>query len=168
MFSLRRMATASTHRCRDASALAAHVGQVCAERRITWSVASHYRGGASPSSRRIRTPAVRGQVSYLIALHEIAHVVLPSEDGLLRTEAACWRWALDHSLVEPTPRTRRSLCRRLLSYLARALRREPATVPPPGDDFWELVWRLDPRAKHVYDAHIAHLEAARPAAAGPA
>jgi hypothetical protein len=99
-------------------------------------------------------------VSYLIALHEIAHVVKPALPCTLENEAACWRWALAHSLIAPTARTRRRLFVRLLSYLDRALRVHPASVPPPGAPFWRVLWDLDPLAKLAHDRHLADLAVA--------
>jgi len=144
-------------RPRLADTLEAHVAALCAEHGIAWTTTRHCAGGASRRRRIIRTPRVRGQVSYLIALHEIAHVVGPVHPLTLENEAACWRCALDASLVVPTPRARRSASRRLLRYLARELERRPEHVPPPDTPFWRTLWALEPDLKRRYDRHAAEL-----------
>jgi hypothetical protein len=104
---------------------------------------------SSPSrGRRARVvvPPVRGQVSYLVALHELGHVLSRGNASLrqLEREADAWRFALRHSLVEPTAATARSLLRSLDSYLRRAEARAHrgdrirAAIPGPESDFWRL------------------------------
>jgi len=124
-------------------------------------------GAASRSLRRIWTPHVRGPVSYLIALHEIAHVVAPIETPALEDEAACWRWALSMSLRPPTARTRRSIARRLLSYLARELDQAPDQIPHPEAAFRSTLWSLEPDLKRRYERHTAVLAAAGGAPSPP-
>jgi hypothetical protein len=144
-------------RRRLGTALEAHVAELCATHGISWITTRRYAGGASRRRRIIRTPRVRGQVSYLIALHEIAHVVGPVHSHTLENEAECWRWALDASLVVPTPRARRSAARRLLDDLRRALERRPEDIPPPDAPFWHTLWALEPDLKRRYDRHAAEL-----------
>jgi len=104
---------------------------------------------ASPSrDRRARAvvPPVRGQVSYFVALHELGHLLSRGNSSLrqLEREADAWRFALRHSLVEPTPATARSLLRSLDSYLRRAQARARrgdrirAVIPGPDSDYWRL------------------------------
>ena len=104
------------------------------------------RGGARRSL--IRVPAVRGQVSYFIALHEIGHLVGPGRSGTrLEKEAAAWRWALSNSLVQPTDATRRRIGARLRSYVTwaelRQRRRRPPVLPHGASDFWALLAYLE-------------------------
>src|SRR5437773_9349881 len=103
-------------------ALGAHVVELCACHGITWRLGgrgrAEVRGRGSGRRQLIRTPAVRGQVSYFIALHEIGHLVGPGRSGTrLEKEAAAWRWAITHSIVSPTDATRRRMGRRLRSYV---------------------------------------------------
>lgn len=104
---------------------------------------------ASPSrGRRARVvvPPIRGQISYLVALHELGHVLSRGNASLrqLEREADAWRFALRHALVEPTPATARSVLRRLDSYLRRAQARARrgdrirALIPGPESDYWQL------------------------------
>jgi hypothetical protein len=69
-----------------------------------------------------------GQQSYFIALHELGHFALghtqgrpPKEketfyfdNGVVKSEAQAWEWALDNSLESPDERTRRFMVRRCL------------------------------------------------------
>ena len=92
----------------------------------------------------ISVPPIRGQVSYFIALHEIGHLIGPGRSApRLESEANAWLWALSHSVVEPTPATRRSIARRLRGYLEwarnRQYRRVPPRIPPREHPFWRLL-----------------------------
>jgi hypothetical protein len=92
----------------------------------------------------ISIPPIRGQVSYFIALHEIGHLVGRGRSApRLESEANAWIWALDHSVVEPTPATLRSISRRLSGYLDwarnRQYRRVPPRIPSREHPFWALL-----------------------------
>lgn len=106
---------------------------------VEWS--KDGRGYASPSERRIKTPPIRGQVSYLTALHELGHLLGHRKSGLVRLEeeALAWRWALANCEEDLTVASWRSIERCLRSYLARALRRERMTVPGDGSEFHRLL-----------------------------
>jgi len=96
----------------------------------------------------IRTPPVRGQVTYFVALHEIGHLVGPGRSGTrLEKEAAAWRFALREACVEPTDACRRRLGRRLRSYVTwaelRQHRRRPPVLPAAGSEFWRLLAYLE-------------------------
>src|SRR2546425_10897650 len=100
-------------------------------------------GTGARRRRLVRTPPVRGQVSYFVALHEIGHLIGPGRSATrLEKEAAAWRWALANSLVAPTETTRRRLGARLRSYVRwaeyRQHRRRPPALPPSSASFWAL------------------------------
>lgn len=125
--------------------LEAHVEEICAENRIHVSGASRrgrairYVGG----DLEISIPEIRGQVSYLVALHEIGHLIGPGRSApRLESEANAWAWALDVSCVEPTAASLRSIGKRLDGYLrwaqARQHRQRPPRIPPPDHLFWKL------------------------------
>lgn len=133
-------------------ALDAHVDRLCGQHRIRRLRGA--RGRAEVQRRNgtrvtaIRIPPVRGQVTYLIALHEIGHLVGPGRSGTrLEREAAAWRYALRESLVRPTEATRRRIGRRLRSYATwaelRQHRRRPPVLPPPESAFWSLLAELE-------------------------
>ena len=73
----------------------------------------------------------------------------------LEREADAWRFALRHSLVEPTPATARSLLRSLESYLLRAHQRTlrgdriRAAIPGPDGVYWQVRADLTARAETV-------------------
>jgi hypothetical protein len=88
------------------------------------------RGLAYRRRRRITVPPIRGRMSYLVALHELGHVLGPNPRLRLEQEVAAWQWALAHAIVEPTPANYRSILRALESYRRRAERRRRMRTPP--------------------------------------
>jgi hypothetical protein len=132
--------------------LARHVRDLCEAHGIDWRDGGRGRAIVVGRGRRrrqlIRTPPVRGQVSYFVALHEIGHLVGPGRSGTrLEKEAAAWRFALAASLVTPTDATRRRLGARLRSYVLwaehRQHRRRPPVLPPRDSGFWSLLAWLE-------------------------
>ena len=86
--------------------------------------------------RRIRCGPIRGQVSYLTALHELGHIAIRPEPPLrLSQEAAAWRWALAQSREDPTRATWRRILAYLDAYAARVERRPGMIRPPDFDAF---------------------------------
>jgi hypothetical protein len=131
-----------------AAALERHVRELCLAHRIGWSEGGRGRAEVhgTKAARRlaIRTPPIRGQVSYFVALHEIGHLVGPGRSGTrLEREASAWRWALANAIVEPTDATRRRLGRKLRSYVTwaelRQHRRRPPVLPGPDGPFWAVL-----------------------------
>jgi hypothetical protein len=136
-----------------------HIIDLAARNRIALTIGS-VRGRAmraAPSrgtSASIRVPEIKSQITYLIALHELGHLLSRGNRSKLQLEreADAWRWALDHSLVEPTPAT----CKRIRTYLAtyhqRALlrgmlgRRVVAKIPDGDSIYWEVMGELGDRA----------------------
>ncbi len=129
-----------------------HVDELCALHGILRLSGS--RGRAEVRRRNgtrtvaIRIPPVRGQVTYLIALHEIGHLIGPGRSGTrLEKEAAAWRWALAEALVEPTDACRRRIGKRLRSYVVwaerRQHRRRPPVIPARESAFWPLLAYLE-------------------------
>jgi hypothetical protein len=133
-------------RRRGVDLMEAHVEELCRDHGIELVGASsrgraiRWRGG----KLEISIPPIRGQVSYFIALHEIGHLVGRGRSApRLESEANAWLWALDNSVVEPTPATLRSISRRLRGYLdwarSRQYRRVPPRIPPREHPFWSLL-----------------------------
>lgn len=131
----------------------AHVEQLCREHGIELSGSSargraiRWRGGRL----QISIPAIRGQVSYFIALHEIGHLVGRGRSApRLEAEANAWLWALANAAVEPSDATLRSISKRLDGYLRwarnRQYRRVPPRIPEPGHAFWSLRAMVGERA----------------------
>jgi hypothetical protein len=133
-------------RRRGVELMDAHVADLCRQHQIELCGSSargraiRWRGGR----REISVPPIRGQVSYFIALHEIGHLIGRGRSApRLESEANAWLWALENSVVEPTPATRRSIGRRLRGYLEwarnRQHRRVPPRIPPREHPFWRLL-----------------------------
>jgi len=146
---------------KEAAALERHVHALAEEGNVELVVSATRRPLAMRSSpsrgrrARVVVPPVRGQVSYFVALHELGHVLSRGNASLrqLEREADAWRFALRHSLVEPTAATARSLLRSLDSYLRRAQARARrgdrvhATIPGPDSDYWRLRAELSVHAE---------------------
>ncbi len=123
-----------------------HVDRLC-ERHEIERVGHSARGKATrwrDGRLQIAIPAIRGQVSYFIALHEIGHLIGRGRSApRLEAEANAWTWALENAAVEPTKATLRSISRRLGGYLewaqSRQYRRVPPRIPPRGHAFWSLL-----------------------------
>jgi hypothetical protein len=124
----------------------AHVEDLCRRHGIEL-IGSSARGRAirwRGGRLEISIPPIRGQVSYFIALHEVGHLVGKGRSApRLESEANAWLFALQHSAVEPTPATLRSISRRLRGYLEwahnRQHRRVPPRIPPRDHAFWRLL-----------------------------
>jgi hypothetical protein len=124
----------------------AHIEDLCRQYGIELAGSSargraiRWRGG----KLEISIPPIRGQVSYFIALHEIGHLVGKGRSApRLESEANAWIFALENTVVKPTPATLRSISRRLGGYLEwarnRQHRRVPPRIPPRDHVFWRLL-----------------------------
>src|SRR3989442_12172074 len=123
-----------------------HIDVLCSEHAILREAGGRtgrafQRGRGRRRTLHIRIAPVKGQVTYLVALHEIGHLVGRGRSGTrLEKEAEAWRYALDASLVEPTDAARRRIGKRLRSYVTwaelRQSRRRPPSIPPPDSAFW--------------------------------
>ena len=129
-----------------------HIAELCAAHAIDLTFGGRGRAELRRfgSERRllIRVPPIRGQVSYFVALHEIAHLVGAGRSGRrLEKEAAAWQWALASSIVRPTDATRNRLGAKLRSYVVWAERRQrrkrPPVLPHATSDFWVLLRYLE-------------------------
>lgn len=139
-------------RAQLARALDCQIDELCRRHGVVRSCGgrgrAELRGRGGERQRLIRIPPVRGQVSYFVALHEIGHLVGRGRSGTrLEKEAAAWRWALANSIVQPSDAARRSMGRRLRSYVRwaelRQHRRRPPLLPPSASDFWALLSYLE-------------------------
>jgi hypothetical protein len=83
-------------------------------------------------------------MSYLVALHELGHIVGRGRSApKLECEANAWKWALERAIIEPTPANLRGIGRRLRSYQRWAARlqkrrKNPPRLPAPEHDFWRM------------------------------
>jgi hypothetical protein len=118
-------------------------------------------------------PEVRSQVTYFLALHEIAHCLLHRTRRVprLTEEAEAWEWALGHAVVDPSPATARSMYRKLGSYLSNYVAkndragRAVRVIPPAGDPIWDTFdalvvlagWAARPRDADPCRWHTDHV-----------
>jgi hypothetical protein len=130
------------------AALAEHVRRLADAHDVVVDERASARGRAWRGQRRVRVPPVRGVTSYLVALHELAHVVGSGRSRRrLEQEVAAWRWALAQTIVSPTPGARRAIFRALWSYVAWAQARQHRTharpvIPPADNDLWRMLENL--------------------------
>jgi hypothetical protein len=130
----------------EAEKLAAHVIDLCHQHRKTWRVQG--RGRAFPRIGIFDSPEVKGQVTYFLALHELAHCVLRHHSTKLcrlEQEAEAWRWALDNCCKDPTTATARQIYRRLVrsylrNYVMKNLRlgKTVRKIPEADSFFWHV------------------------------
>ena len=140
-------------RATQAEILDGHISGLCAAHGIerehgSRSGRAFQRGRGPARTLHIRIPPINGQVTYLVALHEIGHLVGPGRSATrLEKEAAAWRWAIGQSIVPPTDATRRKIGRRLRSYVhwaeQRQRRRQPPAIPAASSPFWALLAELE-------------------------
>lgn len=116
-----------------------HVAALCKEHGITRIVAPG-RGRARVPSKTIKHPPITmaDPMTYFVALHEIGHILVGLSGTRLEREAACWRYALEISLIEPHYSIKQRICACLVRYVYRA-RMRGWKVPRAGDPYWDLV-----------------------------
>jgi hypothetical protein len=126
--------------CSKRSTLAAHVKLLCVENGIRVREIPGYNARAF-RGRGIRTIAihpVKTEATYIVALHEIGHLIGSNRSGRrLEKEAAAWEFVIQHSLVPLSPTSYRRMKKALDSYLARANRRK-MVIPARNDSFWQI------------------------------
>ena len=114
----------------------AHIESLCAANNITieWGGT----GRAWKKSRKIRTPEIKSEITYAIALHEIGHILGKMQDGYrLEKEVGAWLWAKDNAIIWNKPMIK-TLKHRLTSYLKWCKRRRGVWVPPANHIAWSL------------------------------
>ncbi len=94
-----------------------HITRLTEGHKIEWDEKSmgflDARGSFEDGPSWIATPLVDSELAYLVALHEIGHIVLrldsfedATDSGqpvrLYANEAAVWEWALDNSMIAPS------------------------------------------------------------------
>lgn len=121
--------------------LAKHVDTLCEKHAITVLERTRHGGWAAKRQRTISIRPVKTQRTYIIALHEIGHIIGSGRGGKrLEQEAAAWEFVLQESIVILTPVSYVFVLKALDSYVARARRRRGMEVPGGEDPFW-LVYR---------------------------
>lgn len=114
-----------------------HVQMLCNEHKIT-RVVKPGRGHAKVADRRIQHPPLDEEMAYLVALHEVGHVLVGLQGTRLEREALAWKFALDNALAPPHYSTRQRICACLVRYIHRA-QHNGWKLPAKGDLFWDLM-----------------------------
>jgi hypothetical protein len=131
--------------------MANHVRRLCEQHNIETLLRSSPGGRAWAKKRKIHIKPVKTQTTYIIALHEIAHIVYPParHGNRLLKEANAWKWTIEHSIVKLKPATYAKVQRYLGSYLAKANRSKNMKIPKTEDSFWDFYNALIFKARKV-------------------
>lgn len=121
-----------------------HFHYLAATHRV-WVEYREGHGLAWRRARKVAIPPIRGVVSYLVALHELGHVVGSHQSRstpMLEREAWAWRWALESSAVKPSTAALREAGRMLRTYIDWAKRDARRKLPQDGSIFWSVLQEL--------------------------
>jgi hypothetical protein len=100
------------------------------------------------AERVIRCPPIRSRWGYLVALHELGHVVRPGTECSRRDELEAWHWALAVTHVLPSEALEGKIAGALRSHgvpdeaIAGVLRGADVDVKPRARDAPELSGEL--------------------------
>lgn len=119
--------------------LSTHIDLLCRQQDIQIIERKARGGWASKRSRAISIRPVKTERTYIIALHEIGHIIGPHRSGRrLEQEAAAWDFVIGHSIVPLSQASYRFMLRCLQSYVHRATyARRAMVVPHQGHRFWQ-------------------------------
>lgn len=98
----------------DCELLRRHIEQIVEKHNIDWDEEEidSLEAEANIGEGWFRSPIIEDELAYLIALHEIAHLVrrLPTEDEdgrvVFGKELAAWEWALKTARIQPSEEAR--------------------------------------------------------------
>ncbi|GAC1320079.1 MAG: hypothetical protein NVS2B16_25290 [Chloroflexota bacterium] len=127
--------------------MAAHVRALCEVHGIRVLERMSYGGVAWKSTRTIAIKPIKTQRTYIVALHEIGHIVGRGRSGTrLEQEAAAWAFVIAASVIPLSASTYRRMYVYLRSYLEKAQRSRRMHIPAPGQEFWAIYAIIDERA----------------------
>jgi len=118
--------------------LANHIDRLCLQHDID-IVERKARGAwARKRGRTISVRPVKTERTYIVALHEIGHIIGRNRSGRrLEQEAAAWDFVLEQSIVPLSDASYAFMLRCLDSYLHRASSsRRTMVIPEKGHRFW--------------------------------
>lgn len=119
-------------------ALAAHIDALCKKHEIGVQYTRKRFAMAEDIVRHIRTPPVKSDTSYAIALHELGHLLGKWQTrSEIIAETGAWLWA-ENNALRWNDTSRAAMRRGLLSYYEYAQAKGHA-LPPAGHEFWRLV-----------------------------
>ena len=123
--------------------LAAHVEELTGRFKIKVKKLRAVRGAslvgyAEPEDKVILISPVRGEISYIVALHEIGHVVGEGNNRMeLSREGAAWKWAVQNSIIPINARMRKKITDCAMGYYLDA---EDWELPHKEHVFWNFVY----------------------------
>jgi hypothetical protein len=118
--------------------LSHHIDWICAEHEIQIIERKRSGGAAVKRERVISIRPVKTERTYIIALHEIGHIVGRNRSGRrLEQEAAAWDYVIDQSIIPLSAASYEFMRKALLSYLNRArFSRRQMVIPDQRHRFW--------------------------------
>jgi len=138
-----------------------HIKQLCKDNgiHIEWTdkfIGEWPLAGALPKVPAIQIHKPMNDFLYMVALHEIGHVMTNHvSDRQLEREARAWDWAVENVQLSITPETWQKAFTALSSYVARMIKRDlrgqSAFVPSKEHWFWSVYVLLAQFAFPVVD-----------------
>lgn len=133
---------------------AEHIARLCTVYGI--DMRAHSSGGrACRRSRTIWIRPVRSDVTYIVALHELGHILAKQHHGRVTDEAAAWQWAMDNAYGDVSDHAWRTAAKALRGYvrwaqvrIARAERtrghlRGVPRLPDPASPAWKTLAQIE-------------------------
>jgi hypothetical protein len=123
--------------------MAIHVEELCRQHALTVEYRDRVGGYAIKRRRKIVIRPIKSERTYVIALHEIGHIVGPGRAGRrLDTEAAAWEFVLAIARAPLSLASHAFMLKALESYLHKAHRTGRMVLPVPDAPFWNTYARL--------------------------
>lgn len=97
--------------------------ELCKKHNVKWNkyAPDANFSSANPRTREITLAPVENERAYLVAMHELGHIIcghtIPEKD-ILKTEAEAWLWALEHCGDWPRPSVEEFIIDAWSSYIA--------------------------------------------------
>lgn len=117
--------------------------------------------------RTIHIPKVTDSLTYIVALHEIGHILTHRENaGKLVRESRAWEWAIDNIECDVDPEVWKEAYRSLFNYISQvfhAIRKgwqdlyRGCNMPPQES----IVWMIAATLRGLATGHTIHPKEAR-------
>ena len=131
-----------------------HIQRLCRQHDVHISERKAGGGWARKRARTISIRPVKTERTYIIALHEIGHIIGNNRSGRrLEQEAAAWDFVLEQATLPLSHASYAFMLRCLNSYLHRAISaRRRMVIPEKGHRFWKTYRAI---ARRVVDGDEA-------------
>jgi hypothetical protein len=115
-----------------------HVERLCTEHGIQARERRRSGGAAIKRQRLVSIRPVKTERTYVIALHEIGHIVGRNRGGRrLEQESAAWDYVIEKAIIPLSAESYDFMRKALLSYLNRArFSGRRMVIPEQGHRFW--------------------------------